>query len=66
MVKAAASPTAAAASASGFDDLAMAKIVEETAGPLPKTTMRAVFRELVSGCRALVRPLRIALSGTDL
>ena len=47
----------------GFDDLALAKIVEETAGPLPKTTMRAVFRELMSGCRALVRPLRIALLG---
>jgi chorismate mutase/prephenate dehydratase len=63
VVKAAASPTAASACASGFDDLAMAKIVEEAAGPLPKTAMRAVFRELMSGCRALVRPLRIALLG---
>ena len=63
VVKSTASPTAAAACASGFDDLALAKIAEEATGPLPKTTMRAVFRELMSGCRALVRPLRIALLG---
>jgi chorismate mutase/prephenate dehydratase len=63
VVKTVASPTAASACAAGFDDLALAKLAEETAGPLPKTTMRAVFRELMSGCRALVRPLRIALLG---
>ncbi len=62
-VKTAASPLAAATCASGFDDLALAKIVEEAAGPLPKTIMRAVFREIMSGCQALVRPLRIALLG---
>ena len=63
-MKAAASPIGSPPTcAAGFDDLALAKIVEEAAGPLPKTTMRAVFRELMSGCRALVRPLRIALLG---
>ena len=62
-VKAAASPSAAADCAAGFDDLALAKIVDEAAGPLPKSSVRAVFRELMSGCRALVRPLRIALLG---
>ena len=63
VLKAAASPEVAAACASGFDDLALVKTIEETAGPLPKATMRAVFREIMSGCRALVRPLRIALLG---
>ena len=63
VLKATASPTVASACASGFDDLALAKIVDAAAGPLPKTTMRAVFRELMSGCRALVRRLRIAHLG---
>jgi len=63
VVKVTAALTAASACAAGFDDLELAKVVEEIAGPLPKTTMRAVFRELMSGCRALVRPLRIALLG---
>jgi chorismate mutase/prephenate dehydratase len=62
-VKNVASLTVANDCASGFDDLALAKIVEESAGPLPKMALRAVFRELASGCRALVRPLRIALLG---
>jgi chorismate mutase/prephenate dehydratase len=63
VVKAAASPAMASACAAGFDDLALAKIVDGIAGPLPRTTMTAVFRELLSGCRALVRPLKIALLG---
>ena len=63
MVQSVASSSVAADCAAGFDDLALAKIVEDAPGPLPKTTMRAVLRELMSGCRALVRPLRIALLG---
>ena len=55
--------SAASDCAAGFDDLALAKIVDEAGGPLPKASMRAVFRELMSGCRALVRPLRIASLG---
>jgi chorismate mutase/prephenate dehydratase len=63
MVKAAASPMAASACAAGLDELDLAKTLDEMSGPLPETAMRAVFRELMSGCRALVRPLRIALLG---
>lgn len=63
LVQAAASPTAAGNCAVGFDDLCLAQIVNAADGPLSKTSMRAVFRELMSGCRALVRPLRIALLG---
>ncbi len=62
-VKAVASPAASSDCAAGFDDLALAKILDQAEGPFPKTTMQAVFREIMSGCRALVRPLRIALLG---
>jgi chorismate mutase / prephenate dehydratase len=63
MVQAVASPMIAMSCSAGFDDLAISQIAEETSGPLPKTAMRAVFRELMSGCRALVRPMKIALLG---
>jgi chorismate mutase / prephenate dehydratase len=63
VLKAAASPDAASACAAGFDDLAIAEIVDTAPGPLPKNALRAVFREVQSGCRALVRPLRIACLG---
>ena len=43
VVKTAASPAAASACAAGFDELAMAKIVEEAAGPLPKTACGPFF-----------------------
>jgi chorismate mutase/prephenate dehydratase len=49
--------------AAGLDDAGIAAIIEEAAGPLSKTSVQAVFRELLSGCRALVRPLRIACLG---
>ena len=49
--------------AAGFDDEHVARIIEESAGPFPKSSMQAVFRELVSGCRALVRSLRVAFLG---
>ena len=35
-------------------------------GPVAERLVRAVFREFMSGCRALVRPLRIALPGAAL
>lgn len=63
VLKAAASSGGASDCAAGFDDLALSKIAEDAVGPLPKTTILAVFRELMSGCRALVRPLRIACLG---
>jgi len=62
-LKSAMSPATAAACAAGFDDLAIAKILEGVPGPLPEKAVRAVFRELLSGCRALVRPVRIAFLG---
>ena len=43
------------------DDVARA--AEKNKGPLDDYCVQAVFRELVSGCRALVRPLRIAYLG---
>jgi chorismate mutase/prephenate dehydratase len=39
------------------------KIAAETLGPLPSRCIDAVVRELVSGCRALVREPRIAILG---
>ena len=47
----------------GVDDLPLAGIIAEAAGPLPRSTVQAVFREVLSGCRALVHPLRIACLG---
>ncbi len=66
MVKAAASPTAAAACASGFDDLAMAKIVEETAGPLPKTTMTGRLSRTHERLPGLGAAAADRAAGTDL
>ena len=63
LVKAAGSADAADQAAAGHDELSIARIAEEAAGPLPAASLRAVFRELLSGCRALVRPLRIACLG---
>jgi chorismate mutase/prephenate dehydratase len=62
-LKSAMSPAAAAACAAGFDDLAITKILEGAPGPLPEKAVKAVFRELLSSCRALVRPVRIAFLG---
>ena len=62
-VKAVPAPASADSCALGVDELALAKIVESTPGPLACSALRAVFREIMSGCRALVRPLRIALLG---
>jgi chorismate mutase / prephenate dehydratase len=63
LLKAANAAAAASCCAAGFDDLAISKTVESVPGALPKNAMRSVFREILSGCRALVRPLRIACLG---
>ena len=47
----------------GLDEPAIAELIESSPGPLPPQCVRAVFRELSSGCRALVRPVRIACLG---
>lgn len=49
--------------ACGLDDPSLAKLIECHPGPLPRRAIRAVFRELASGCRALVRERRIAFLG---
>lgn len=41
----------------------MAAFLEQNKGPLDEHTVRAVFRELLSGSRALVRRLRVAYLG---
>jgi len=63
LVKAGGASQTSADSAAGLDYLPVAAILDESEGPLPVATMRAVFGELLSGCRALVRPMRIACLG---
>lgn len=45
------------------DDAVLERVVAKNKGPLEDATLRAVFRELTSGSRALVRQLRIAILG---
>ncbi|MBN2473158.1 MAG: prephenate dehydratase [Pirellulales bacterium] len=47
----------------GLDDEALSQIIGRCRGPLPRRSARAVFRELLSGCRSLVRGLRVAFLG---
>jgi len=46
-----------------FDEPTLNKLVSAVAGPLPERTVRAILRELESGCRSLIRQLRIAFLG---
>ncbi len=45
------------------EDEVIAKVVAASKGPLPEETLRSIFRELMSGSRALQRSLRIAYLG---
>jgi chorismate mutase/prephenate dehydratase len=63
LVKSGAPAETTSAFAAGLDDLPLADILADATGPLPKSTVQAIFRELLSGCRALLRPLRIACLG---
>lgn len=45
------------------DDEALARLVETNKGPLPVDALRAVFREIISGSRALVHRRRVAFLG---
>jgi len=47
----------------GQEEEAIARVVGLTKGPLSQRTIRAVFRELVSGSRLLLRTLRVAFLG---
>lgn len=42
---------------------ALAAVLRRSRGPLPKRTVEAVFRELLSGCRGLLRQVRVAFLG---
>lgn len=44
-------------------DQSLAELVESNKGPLPCRTVEAVFRELASGCHALLRSVRVAFLG---
>jgi chorismate mutase/prephenate dehydratase len=41
------------------------RVGELNRGPLPAQTVRAVFREIISGCRALEAPLDVAFFGAE-
>ncbi len=41
------------------------RIERSNAGPFPAAGLRAVFREIVSACRSLERPLRVAYLGPE-
>ena len=45
------------------DDDTLDSVVQRSKGPLKETSVRAVFRELLSGSRALLRELRVAHLG---
>jgi chorismate mutase/prephenate dehydratase len=49
--------------AGGLDEASLGELVAGSGGPLPQRCLRAVLRELRSGCRSLVRQLRIAFLG---
>ncbi len=53
----------AEAASEGNDEDSLARVVSQSRGPLPRRSVQAVFRELLSGCQGLVRELRIAFLG---
>lgn len=54
------SPTAVA---SGLEEEALGRMASRSRGPLPKRSVLAILRELQSGCRSLVREIRVAFLG---
>ena len=51
------------AMAAGTEDGQLAGVLDRVEGPLSRRAVRAVFREVVSGCRSLVRQTRVAVLG---
>ncbi len=41
------------------------RVAEQNGGPLSSESLRNVFRELISGCRTLEKPLRVAFLGPE-
>jgi chorismate mutase/prephenate dehydratase len=52
-----------AAFASALDEESFKRLTAASRGPLPHRCIRAILRELASGCRALIREPRIAFLG---
>jgi chorismate mutase/prephenate dehydratase len=63
LVAEAAAGPAEAAAVLDAEPARLAALVEAGGGPLPPRTVRAIFREIQSGCRALVHQPRIAFLG---
>jgi chorismate mutase/prephenate dehydratase len=51
--------------AMALEEAEIAKVVQFHGGPLGEECVRAVFRELLSGCRALRKPICVAFLGPD-
>jgi chorismate mutase / prephenate dehydratase len=55
--------TLAIEASAGIEEQALAHAMADGTGPLPPAAVKAVFREIASACRALVRPTRVAYLG---
>jgi chorismate mutase / prephenate dehydratase len=49
----------------GDEEAAIARLLEGNKGPLSAKSLRAAFRELISGSRSLLREIRVAFLGPD-
>jgi chorismate mutase/prephenate dehydratase len=49
--------------ASDAADATLTSLLQSQRGPLPQRCLEAIFRELLSGCRSLLRPTRVAFLG---
>lgn len=47
------------------ENAVLARVQAENPGPLAPATIRALFRELMSGCRAIQAPIRVVFLGPD-
>ena len=47
----------------GQEEESLVRVGEAAKGPLPASSVRAIFRELISGSRALIKPVRVAFLG---
>src|SRR5690606_36732675 len=47
------------------DQQALQRAAEVGASPLSPSAVNVIFREILSGCRALVKPLRVAYLGPE-
>jgi chorismate mutase/prephenate dehydratase len=51
--------------AAGREKYILDRVSRLSRGPLPERSIRAVFREIISGCRSLEAPLRIEFFGAE-